>query len=407
MLTTASEHDARLARLTLALCCLVAVLEGFDLQAAGVAAPTLAPALALSSSNLGWFFSSSTFGLILGAVAGGRLSDLWGRKVTLLVSVGTFGVMSVATGLSPTVSWLLLARFLTGLGIGGAVPNVVALTSENAPPNRRTAFLGVLYAGLPGGGALASLVAAMGGAHNWKVIFLTGGVAPLISLPLLILWLPDSRQLHRVASVQGQIPRPRGFLFALFAEGRAARSVLLGTGFFLSLLTMYIVLSWLPTLLVAKGLSRLNASWAQVSFNLLGAIASVLTGRLMARIALPAMVSGAFVLSAACLLLLAFIPATFGNSMLAAGLVGIGLSATQALIYAVASVTYPTEVRGTGIGTAVCAGRVGSAVGPLLAAFLLHQSVSPEGVLAILAPMILLAGAAIFALSKLDTYTWA
>ena len=132
--------------LTAALCYLVAALEGLDLQSAGVAAPKLAPAMGLKADQLGWFFSASTFGLMLGAALGGRLSDRFGRKAVLVASVLIFGLLSLATAFAPNLEALVVARFLTGVGLGGALPNLVALVTENAPPERKNAAVGLLYA---------------------------------------------------------------------------------------------------------------------------------------------------------------------------------------------------------------------------------------------------------------------
>jgi len=222
----------------------------------------------------------------------------------------------------------------------------------------------------------------------------------LLTVPLLIWLLPESSQLKALRRSEPLAAGGTGFLFALFSERRALLTVWLAVGFFLALLTMYLLLNWLPTLLVSKGLSRPDASWVQLSFNVFGALASVATGALMQRLSFSLVVAVAFLLSALSLLLLAYAPPALSASIIAGGLVGATLSATQTLIYAVASVTYPTAVRGTGVGTAVCIGRLGSAAGPLLAASLIRSGQAPQQVLALLAPLIVLSGLAIFALVR-------
>jgi AAHS family 3-hydroxyphenylpropionic acid transporter len=356
----------------------------------------------MAPGALGWFFSSSTFGLMLGAALGGRLSDHFGRKRVLIVSVAIFGLMSVFTGFAPHVAALLIARFLTGVGIGGALPNLVALVSENTPPARRHTSVGLLYAGLPSGGALVSLVAALGKTAGWPVVFYVGGIAPLVAIPLLVYVLPESRQLQ--AAIQMHLtdqPGHRGFLFALFGEHRAARTLLLWFSFFLALLTMYLLLNWLPTLLVSRGMSKSDASLVQLSFNLLGALGSIATGLLMDRVSLGKVVSAAFLSAAVCLLLLANVTPELVAAVAVGGLVGITMSATQALLYALAPVLYHTEIRGTGVGSAVAVGRLGSAVGPLLAGALLGAGRTPQEVLRMLVPVMLVAGGAVLVLLTL------
>lgn len=402
MTTTAGSAGApqsRISVVTVSLCYLIALFEGVDLQAAGVAAPKLAPAFHLLPNQLGWFFSASTFGLLLGAALGGRLSDRFGRKAVLIAAVAMFGLMSIATGLAPNVDTLLVARFFTGLGIGGALPNLVALVSENTPPALKNTSVGVLYAGLPSGGALASLVAALAKAQSWSIVFFVGGIAPLIAIPLLMSLLPESRQLQAAkrASVAVQSSE-KGFLFALFGEARAACTLPLWFGFFLALLTMYLLLNWLPTLLVSRGMSKADASLVQLSFNLLGALGSICTGLLMDRVSLRTVVIAAFVGAALSLLLLANVTPELTAALAVGGLVGIAMSATQALLYSLAPGVYRTEIRGTGVGSAVAVGRIGSAVGPLLAGVLLTSGRTPKEVLLMLVPVMLVAGCAVLLL---------
>lgn len=390
---TLARSDRRESIITVVLCYLVAVFEGIDLQAAGVAAPKLGPAFGLSPGELGLFFASSTFGLMFGAALGGRLSDRYGRKAVLVAAVTVFGMMSVLTGFAPTLLGLITTRFLTGLGIGGALPNLVALVAENTPPGRKNTAVGWLYAGLPSGGALASLVAALARTDRWSTVFFVGGIAPLVALPLLILFLPDSRALRAAESLDiDSAALRRGFKFALFGEGRALFTLPLWCSFFLALLTMYLLLNWLPTLLVSRGLSRSDASLVQLSFNLLGAMGSVTTGWLMDRTSLRTVVIAAFVSAALSLLLLAHVTPFLVAALCIGGLVGISMSATQALLYAVAPDPYTTAIRGTGVGSAVAVGRLGSAAGPLLAGALLTAGLGPQQVLQMLVPVMLMAG---------------
>ncbi len=384
--------------LTVALCCFVAVFEGFDLQAAGVAAPKLGPVFNMPASQLGLFFSASTFGLLIGAALGGRLSDIFGRKAVLIGSIAAFGTMSICTGLASTSSMLLLFRFLTGVGLGGALPNLVALVSENVAPNLKNTFVAALYAGLPTGGALVSLTSLLD-IGDWALVFHIGGVAPLLCIPLMLVFLPESRQLQAARASHPAETGRSGFLFALFQESRMARTLLLWTAFFLSLLTLYILLNWLPTLLIGKGLSRPEASLVQLSFNVFGAAASVLTGVLMDRISLRTVATLSFVTAATGLILLSVAPAVIGVSLIVGGVVGATMSMTQALLYALAPTNYPTEVRGTGVGSAVAVGRMGSAVGPVLVGVLRGSGVSAQQVISLLVPVIIVAGIAAFILS--------
>jgi len=393
-----ADHDSSTARApggtaAIIACCALALFEGFDLQAAGVAAPRLAPDLGLGPDVLGWFFSVSTFGLMLDAAVGGRLSDRYGRKPVLVASVIVFGVLSLLTGLAQTQEQLLAARFLTGVGLGGALPNLIAIVAESAGEARRGRAVGFLYAGLPCGGALASL-ASLAGADpsDWRMIFYIGGLGPLLVLLVAAPHLPGgtARPLPRAADVAH---RKTGFLEAAVGEGRALTTFLLWTVFLLVLLIMYLLLSWLPSLLIGRGLSRPDAGLVQMAFNLAGAAGSVAAGWLMDRRGWRmATVVGVFAGAAAAVAALANAPATLVVSLLVGAALGATVSGVQSVVYGMAPTFYPTRLRGTGVGAAVVMGRLGSAIGPLLAGALLATGRSPAQVLLTLLPVLAVGG---------------
>jgi AAHS family 3-hydroxyphenylpropionic acid transporter len=390
------------ATVTVLLCVLVAMFEGVDLQAAGVAAPRLAPIFQMTPRQLGWFFSASTLGLIVGAAAGGRLSDFLGRKIVLVAATAVFGLLSVATAMMTTLEGLLVCRFLTGIGLGGALPNLIALVTECTRGDRGAGSVGLLYAGLPSGGALASLVTVFSGPEDWRLVFLVGGFAPLLLVPLLVVLLPDSRPAP-VGAAGRAGPHGRGIVEALFGSGRGLRTLVLWGGFFCALLTMYLLLNWLPSLLVGRGLSRPDAAMVQVAFNLAGALGSIATGLAMDRLPRRAVIPLVFAAAAAALVLIAAIPAEPGVSILAGALVGGTITGAQAVLYALAPTLYPAPVRGTGVGAGVAVGRLGSAAGPLLGAALVGSGQPPSQVLLVLLPIVALAGLAAFVLTAAES----
>jgi AAHS family 3-hydroxyphenylpropionic acid transporter len=389
------NEGGRTNPLAVAACTLVALFEGIDLQAAGVAAPRLAPALGLKPADLGWFFSASTFGLMLGATIGGRLSDRFGRKPCLLASILVFGVLSILTGLSSDLDQLIVTRFLTGVGLGGALPNLLALVAENTRLDRRRAAIGILYAGLPCGGALASLVSYFGSdPSDWRLIFTVGGILPLLGLLPLAKIVPAGT-VHAADSGRG------GFAEAVFGDRRAGTSLLLWGGFFLALLAMYLLLSWLPSLLIGRGLARPDAALVQMAFNLFGAMGSIATGQIMDRAGRrETVVGGVFGAAAVAVALAALLPVSLGISLAVGALLGATVSGTQALLYGLAPTLYPRRVRGTGVGVGVAAGRLGSAAGPMLAGVLLASGLLPAQVLLALAPVLAVSGLAALFLAR-------
>lgn len=189
MMETQAEPGAERVLWTLGLCFLAALAEGFDIQSMGVAAPRMAPALALSRDQLGPVFSASTLGLLMGAVAFGRLADRVGRKFTLVLSLAIFGVFSAATAGAWSFASLLTIRLLAGLGLGGALPNLIALSAEAVEEDNQARLVTLVTSGFPFGAALASGVAAFAG---WRTIFWVGGATPLVLAPLMAAALPKS-----------------------------------------------------------------------------------------------------------------------------------------------------------------------------------------------------------------------
>ena len=372
------------SKLTVLICFLVALFEGIDLQAAGVAAPHIIPLFKLSPVQAGQFFSASTLGLLIGAPLSGWLADRVGRKLMLIVSVVLFSLFALSTVLAFDFHSLLILRFLTGLGLGGALPNIIALVTESSRPERRGLAVGLMYCGMPLGGAIASMISIVGAA-DWKYIFYLGGGVPLIVLPILCLALTESRK-HSDAAVEG---KPRVSIpSALFGEGRAVNTLLLWSAFGLTLLVLYLLLNWLPTLLVSRGLSKSIAAAVQIAFNVGGVAGSVLIGWLVDSRHRRLVTLASFATTIAFLFVLAAMPATVNVAIVVGALVGVGIMSNQAVLYAMAPLCYPMSVRGTGVGAAVAVGRFGSLLGPIFAGQWVSGGQSPTDVLFKMVPII-------------------
>jgi len=368
----------------------VAMFEGVDIQSAGLVAPKISSLFGLSAGQLGWFFSASTIGLVFGALAGGRLGDRAGRKVSLIASVVVFGVFSFATAFSSSLSTLVVARLLTGVGLGGALPNLIALAAEGAPGDRRLFAVSLMYSGMPLGAGLAGLLLGLSpGGGDWRTIFEVGGIAPLALVPLIMVVLPESREFRTSNQAIGS---RNSVTEALFSGGRLSRTLVLWAGFFCCLLVLYLLLNWLPSLLVSRGLSRSQASIAQGVFNGTGAAGSVLMGVLMEGAFRRLAVAFVFLGLASSLAAVAILPATFPVVLFALSAVGLTTLGSQVAFYNLAPSVYPIRSRGTGLGAAVAAGRIGSVMGPLLAGILLGQGKSSSQVLMSLLPLVIIAG---------------
>lgn len=367
-------------------CLLAAMLEGFDVQSMGVAAPRMLPALGLDPGQAGWAFSASLIGLMIGASVGGVIADRIGRRPVLAFSVAVFGLFSLLTPLASGIEPLLALRFLTGLGLGGAMPMLIALASEQASPGRKATMVAMITSGMPLGGALAGLVARSPlAAEDWRMIFVIGGAAPLLIAPLLWKILPPGRP--------DPDKRENGAaLTALFGAGRLPTTLCLWISCALVALTLHLLLNWLPTLLVARGLPPGAAAGVAALFNLGGAAGGVIFGLIVDRVGPRWPLLAGF--GGLALALIGLAAAQDGGAIaLLAFVGGFLLMGGQFTLYGMGPLYYAQAVRGTGVGAAVAASRVGSIAGPLAAAALIGGGAAAGAVVGALVPVVLAAGA--------------
>ena len=379
--------SARDRTVTMLFCVLVALCEGIDLQAAGVAAAGIGAEFKPGPDQFGTFFSASTFGLFLGAIIGGRLSDRIGRKKVLVVSIGLFGLFSLLTALALDVHSLIWARALTGLGLGGALPMLLALVSESSASGHQSASLATVFAAMPLGGAAASLLTMLIATSHWRVIFVVGGVLPLLLAPIMAIGLPESAAFQRARQAAPSLGA--GSFAELFADGRARRTMLLWASFLLELLLLYLLLNWLPSLLMSNGISNVQAAGAQIGFNLGGVLSALLIGYLLGGRLRNLAITAVFVALPILIVVLAKSPPQFAVIAPVVFFLGCAVLAGQAFLYAMAPINYPTRIRGMGVGTAVAFGRIGAIVGPKLGGMLKAAAHSPSQLLMDLVPLVI------------------
>jgi AAHS family 3-hydroxyphenylpropionic acid transporter len=370
--------------LVFCLCFIAGLCEGYDLQSAGITAPKFAPVFHLAPTQLGWVFSASTFGLFIGALAGGRLSDRIGRRGVLIASMVIFGLFSIGTALVTDTNSLLLMRFLTGLGLGGALPNLIALTAESSPPGQAAMRVTMLSSAMPFGGFLVGGLMVAKPDIDWQTVFWIGGIAPILVAGLMVFTLPESAAFrsNRETGVTVNI------LNALAGETRLGATLLMWTSAFFTSLALYLLINWLPSLLVGKGFIKADASKIVMVLTLGGAASGFVFGALVrvrqrgwlyfctwlgmaASVAWMAMISHNIALACA---------AGFG--------IGFFLSGGGFLLYALSTELYPSQVRGTGVGFLVGVSRLGAVAGPLLAGMLLTADRDASEVMLALVPLI-------------------
>src|ERR1700722_8297181 len=383
---------------TLWLCTAAALLEGFDNQTMGVAAPRLIAEFHLTAAQSGIIFSSATIGLFFGALIGGRGADHRGRKRALTVSLLLFGVCSLLTAAASTIEWLFAARLLTGIGLGGAMPNFISLASESTHAERRVSSVTLVMAGMPFGGALAGLMAL--GAQwgwGWRSIFIAGGLMPIL-LSILTGFLLQERRAP--ASSQTMVAsRVEPVPAALFGSGRGWTTVLLWASFFFTQLVLLLMLNWLPSLIVGLGYTRTQASWASICFNLSGSAGAAVLGLLHAGTRRRLWVVVTYVGMATALAAVASVGTNFPLIAIACSGAGMFIVGAQLTLFSLAPPYYHGGIRGTGVGAAVAAGRLGSIVGPLFAGGLLAGGGGSAAVLMAIVPFVAVGGGAAFALT--------
>ena len=384
-----ASSDKQHSVITVAICFLIAVIEGLDIQAAGIAAAGIREHFALDSSQLGVFFSAGILGLLPGALVGGRFADRIGRKTVLVWSVAVFAVFTLCTVWVNSFYSLLLVRFLAGAGLGAAMPLLITLASEAVSPEKRGRAVGLMYCGLPVGAAILSYIASLDFGSNWKNIFYLGGLLPIIVLPIMIKFLPESREFLKAQTrAEDDTAAPATFQ-DLFNRHNLMRTGLIWVSYFFTLMVVYIMLSWLPSLFMELGFSRKEGSTAQFYFMLSATVGTVILGMLTDRwkkayvilLMYGGILAGLFALNAA---------ASLTQMYLASALVGAFVIGCQGVLYAFGSIVYPTELRGTGVGMASAVGRIGAMLGPTIAGQLLAAGFGATGVVSAAIPCIVI-----------------
>ena len=380
---------------TLALCFLAAVIEGFDLQSMGIAAPALGPEFSLSRQQLGVVLLASPFGLFFGAFIGGRIADFWGRKAALVLATALFGAFQLCTAWATGLESLIVIRFLCGLGLGGAFPNLIALTAEASGGRNSIVNVVITVAGMPVGGALASLIGFLAGANgDWRIVFYVGGIAPLVLAPVMALVLPESMLFREAKAAAAAAGTKHTIPEVLFGGGRARPTLLLWAAVFFTTLVTYLLLNWMPVLMGAKGFSRTDAMLIQILFNAGAAVGSVYLGWRMQRRPRPLVLLVCYAGLAAGLVVMAPLGKDLLLAAVTAAAVGAFVLGAQFILYGLAPAYYAVETRGTGTGACVAASRLGSAVGPFFAGVLLGHGASATHVLQALLPVTAVAAAA-------------
>ena len=379
-------------------CLLIILFDGYDLAINGVVLPLLMDDWGLSAVQAGMLASTALAGMMFGAMIFGSLADKIGRKKVIMICIVLFSGLTFAGGFASNPTEFGILRFLAGLGIGGVMPNLVALTSEYAPQKMRSTLVTTMFSGYAVGGVMAALLGSwFTPSFGWEIMFFIAGI-PLFLLPVIWKYLPESltfivkenkqeeaRQIVRKLAPNVTVKEDTTFelyqvdvpeaanVASLFRRGRATNTLLFWVAFFTCLLTMYALSSWLPKLMMAAGYSMDNSLMFMMIMNV-GAVVGIVGGGILAdRFHLKPVLMFLGIMGAIVMSLMGFQSNQFLLYILVflAGAASIG---SQMLLYSYVAQFYPLAVRSTGIGWSSAIGRMGAIVGPILIGSLLGMN---------------------------------
>lgn len=408
---------------SIVICFLMNVLDGMDVLVIAFAAPAISAEWGMGPEALGIVLSAAVAGMTVGALFIAPLGDKYGRKPTILGCAALMGTSIFATSLAQTASQLIVLRFVSGLGIGGMLASVSTLSSEYAPSRSKDFWVSLVMGGYPVGAVLSGMVAAeLIPGYGWRAMFLFAGALTLAAIPFIVFFLAESleflmarrpgnalRRVNRIMKkMHGktfeQLPALKqaakaGSVAQLFARRFKARTLFLWLAFFMAFATLYFLLSWIPKLTTEAGMPERFGIYSGTVFNVGAFLGILVLGGLAIRIGLRRTV---FVfLGGAAVLMMMF--GLFSGSILVLlmfGVIGFAMQAGFVGLYPVAARMYPTEVRSTGIGWAIGAGRLGAVLGPLVAGYLVGAGLGLTANFIIFAVPCIIAGFAVMSIKS-------
>lgn len=390
------------------LCLLLNMLDGFDITAMAVTAHPIGEELGLSADRLGFVFSFALAGMMIGAMVLASVSDLIGRRKTILVSVLLIGTTVFLTGFASNLWQLIALRFVSGLGAGAMLASQATLAAEYSSERFRALSVAAVTAGYPLGavmtGAVAGLVMPE---YGWRGMFFLGGGVTLAMFFVAFVMIPESLQfliekrpahaLDRVNKILvklkrdelNELPTPAvktktksgliDNMVSLLSPQHRGRTLTLWTTFFFCFSALYFLMSWIPKLVINSGFSEQTGNNAFLLFNLGGVIGIFLLGMLSTRWKLSRLVCFFLLSSGVAMMVFAFLPPHQSLMLAVIFLIGILQQGGFTGLYGVATKIYPTDIRSTGVGWAIGLGRLGAVIGPAIAGFTIAAGVTMSG----------------------------
>nr|WP_283813267.1 MFS transporter [Bradyrhizobium sp. Leo121] len=406
------------------------MMDGYDSVIIGITAPSIANTLGLDIKTFGPVFSAAQFGFMAGALFAGPIADRWGRKGTLVVSALIFGGFTLLTISSSTFSELVVYRFVTGLGLGGAATCFVSLSSEYAPKRVRGTVVAILWTLVPAGnvvgGILASFIIPKMG---WTSVYIVGGVLPILFGLLILALVPESvsflvgrnapdSQIGKILARLSPGTNTEAARFVtseekisgvpfthLFNSKYLASTLCIWVAFFSTWLILITTLAWTAPLVQQAGLSVSEASLIIACNSTGGVLGALIIGRLIDLVDRYLINVGALLLGALAVGAFGMVAASFFGFASLAFAIGFFVGGAASGITALAAISYPTALRSTGVGWAIAVARLGAATGPLVAGAIISGGGGRLDVFGTMAACGVVAAGAIFALRSVDART--
>lgn len=386
--------EAPLSRLQISviiICFFLNILDGYDVVAIAYAAPEISEQWKISPAQLGIVFSAGLIGMTVGAMFIAPLSDLIGRRTMLLLALAVNCVSVTLTSTSSNVVELIIWRVIVGLTIGSMLASLTSLVAEYAPARMRNFSIGLLQAGYPVGATAGGFLAVwLLPILGWKSVFWFGGAITLAVIPIVYFWLPESieflvrrrpknalRQVNKILTKmkwakESELPSngpeklAGAYLSSLLTTEYRRSTLFLWLSFFMCFFTLYFLVSWIPKIAVNSGFTQQAAISAGTFFNLGAVLGVALLGYLADKMSLRGLIAGFLIIGAVFTVAYGFLSTGLVALLALAFLVGAFMDGGFAGLYAVAARIYPAEIRTTGVGWAIGAGRFGGIAGPYI-----------------------------------------
>ncbi len=349
-----------------ALCFAINMADGVDVTILSFIAPRLQSEWDIGSATMGNLFSAGLIGMAIGGMFIAPLADKLGRRSVILAALVLMSVGMFASSFAGSVGVLFAMRVLVGSGIGTVLAAMAALAAESAPPARRNLAVGLVQAGYPFAAVFTGLIVAqLLPTYGWQAMLFGAAVLTVALFPAAMLVLPKDRP------ATGGDAKKAGSVSELFGPDLRARTIALWSAVFFGLMVLYFIVSWIPKLSIAAGLSETNGIYAGALYNLGAFVGTMSMSVLALRVPLGRLVPTMLVLAGVAMVVFGSITMPVWLTLFVAFAIGLLLQGGYNGVWPIAAGAYPAHLRATGIGWAIGVGRGGAVIGPMLGGYLM------------------------------------